>query len=103
MLTKLRSFPPNAWSLMKVKMFSTIGTPIGVIIILFLSIGLYCKCFQNERSCVCKYTRLTSLPVDNTHIELEPSSNPLPQSSDQLSPQIIQETLKASGVDFSKF
>ena len=54
------------------------------------------------KSCVHKYTRLISLPVDNTHIELEPISNPLPKSSDQLSPQIIQESLKASGVDIFK-
>ena len=47
--------------------------------------------------------RLTSLPVDNTHTELEPISNPLPKSSDQLSLQIIPEILKASGVDFLKF
>ena len=59
--------------------------------------------FQNGKSCVCKYTRLVSLPVNNTHIELELISNPLPESSDKLSLQIIQEILKASGVDFSKF
>ena len=41
--------------------------------------------------------------VDNTHIELEPISNLLPDPSDQLSPQVILEILKASGVDFSKF
>ena len=34
------------------------------------------------------------------HIELKPNSNPLPESSDQLSPKIIHENLKASGVDF---
>ena len=68
-----------------------------------MSIGLYCKCLQNRKSCVCKYTRPTSLPVNNTHIELELILDPLPDISDQLSPQIIQETLKASGVDISKF
>ena len=87
---------------MKVKMVSTTGTPIEVIIILFLSIGLYCKCFQNGMSCVHKYTRPTSLQANNTHIELEPISAPLPDTSDQLSPQIIQDILKARGVDFSK-
>ena len=55
------------------------------------------------KSCVCNYTRPISQPVNNTHIELEPISNPLPDSSDQLSPQIIQEIFKASGVDFLKF
>ena len=34
---------------------------------------------------------------------VEPISTPCPESSDQLSPQIIQEILKASGVDFLKF
>ena len=74
---------------MKVKMFLTIGTPMAVIVILFLSIVLHCKCFQNGKSSVHKYTRLVSLPVNNTHIELDPISTPLPESSDQLSPQII--------------
>ena len=88
---------------MKVKMLSTTGTQIAVIIILLISIGLYCKWFWNKESCAYKYTRPISLLVDNTHIELEPILNPLPESSDQLSPQSIQEIFKASGVDFSKF
>ena len=46
---------------------------------------------------------MISLPVNIIHIELEPVSNPLLESSDQLSPQVIQETLKASSVDFPKF
>ena len=41
--------------------------------------------------------------VNNANIELEPILDPLPDISDQLSPQIIQEILKASGLDFSKF
>ena len=84
-------------------MISIIGTSIAVISIISLSIGLYCKYFQNRKSCVHKYTRLTSLPVINTHIALEPISDPLPEISEQLSLQIIQEILIASGVDFSKF
>ena len=64
---------------------------------------LYRKCFQNGKSCVCEHTRPVSLPVDNTHIELDPISHLLPHPSDQLSPQVIQEILKASGVVFSKF
>ena len=36
-LRELRSFTPNLWSLMKVQMFSTMGTPIAVIIILLIS------------------------------------------------------------------
>ena len=75
-------------------MFSSIGTPIVAISIITLSIGLYCKCFQNGKSCVCKYIRPTSLPVNNTHIELELILDPLLDILDQLSPQIIQEILK---------
>ena len=101
-LTELRSFTPDLWSPMKDKMFSIIGTLIVVIIMLLLSISLYCKCFQNEKSCVYNYIRPISQPVNNTYIELEPISNPLPESSDQLSPQIIQEILKVSGVGFLK-
>ena len=101
-LTKLRCFPPNFQSPMKDKMFFYHRHPNISNHHLFLSIGLYCKCFQNGKSCVCKYTRLTSLPGDNTHIVLEPISNPLPESPDQLSSQIIQEILKAKGVDFLK-
>ena len=48
-LMKIRSLPPNFWSSMEVKLFSTIGTPIMVIIILLLLISLYCKCFQNKK------------------------------------------------------
>ena len=49
------------------------------------------------------HTRLTTLPVSDTHVELQQILNPLPDISDQLSPQIIQEVFKASGVDFSQF
>ena len=38
------------------------------------------------------------MPASDTHIELQPVSNSTPGISDQLSPQIIQEILKASGV-----
>ena len=44
-LTKLRTYPHIFWSPMKVKMFSTIGTPAAAISIIALLIGLYCKCF----------------------------------------------------------
>ena len=46
---------------------------------------------------------MISIPVNDTHIELQPILNPLPDISEQLSSQIIQEVLKPSGVDFSKF
>ena len=74
---------------MKVKLFLTIGTPTTVIIILFISIVLYCKCFQNGNSCICKKTRPVFLLLNNTHIDLGPISNLLPDPSDQLSPQVI--------------
>ena len=88
---------------MKVKTFSTIGTPILAISIIALSTGLYCKCFRYAKSCICKHARLTFLPVNEAHIELQQILDPLPDISDQVSPQILQYILKASGVDFSKF
>ena len=42
------------------------------------------------------------MPVNDTHIELQLISNPMPDISDQLSPQIIQEVPKANGVDILK-
>ena len=102
-LMKPRSLPPNFWSSTKPKLFSTIGTPITIIIIFIFSIGLYCKCFQNKKGCVGKYTRPHSLPPNNTQIELEAISPPLPDTPDHMSLQIIPEILKTSGVDFSKF
>ena len=81
-------------------MIFTIGTPTAVTIILFLSIILYCKCFQNGKSCVCKHIGPVSLPVNDSHIELEPTSNLLLDTSNQLSPQVIHEILKPSGIDF---
>ena len=87
----------------KMKTFSTIGTPVAAISIIAMSIGLFCKCFQNKKSCSCKYTRPTTLPVNDTHSELQSILSPMPDISNQLSPQIIQEVLKASHVDFLKF
>ena len=58
--------------------------------------------FQNNKGCVCKHSRLTTMPANDTHIELQPISNSMPNISDQLVPQIVQEVLKASGVDLSK-
>ena len=45
MLTKLRTYPHNFWPPLKVKAVSTMGTPVAVISIIILSIGLNCKCF----------------------------------------------------------
>ena len=84
-------------------MFSTIGTPVAAVSIIVLSIDLYCKCSQNRKSCVCKHTGPITLPVNDTHIELQPILNLLPDISDQLLPQLIQKVLKASDVDFSKY
>ena len=50
-----------------------------------------------------KHTGLTTLPINNPHTELQPILNLLPDISDQLSSQIIQDVLKAIGVDFLKF
>ena len=66
--------------------------------IIALIIGLYCKCFQNRMSCVCKHTRPNTPPTNNTHIELQPIVDPIPDISGQLSPQLVQEILKASGI-----
>ena len=41
-------------------------------------------------------------PVNDTHIELQPILSQFSDISDQLSPQITQEVLKAIGVDISK-
>ena len=88
---------------MKRETSSTIGTSAPAIGIIVLAICLYCKCFQNEMSWVCKHTTPTTLPTDDTHIELQPMSNSMPEISTQLqSPQIVQEILKANGVDISK-
>ena len=63
---------------MKMKTFLTTGTPIAAISIIALSISLYCKYFQNIKSCVHKDTRPASLPVNDSHTEVQPISNPFP-------------------------
>ena len=102
-LSKIRSLPPTFWSFTEVKLLSTIGTAIMVIIILSLVISLYCKCFLNEEGCVCKYTGPHSPPPNSTHINLETLLPPLSYNQDHISPQIIQEILKTCGVDVAKF
>ena len=54
-------------------------------------------------SCVHKHTRSNALDNNDTHINLPSIMNPMPEISDQLSPQLVQEILKASGVNMSKF
>ena len=49
MQTKLRTYPNSFWSLMKMKTFLTIGTPIVANSIIAPSIDLYCKYFEIER------------------------------------------------------
>ena len=102
-LTKLRIYPNNFWSSIKLKTFSTIGTSASVFGIIALAIRLYCKCFWNKMGCVCKHTGLTALPTNDKHIELQPIMNLMPEISDQLSPKFVQEMLKASGRNMSKF
>ena len=41
--------------------------------------------------------------ANDTHIELQPILNSMPDISDQLLPQISKEILNASGVDISIF
>ena len=102
-LTKLRTYSTNFWSSLKVKAFSTIGSLTTALGIMALAISLYCKCFWNKMGCACKHTRLTTLLYNDPHIELHPITNPTPETSDQLLPQLVHEILKASGVDISKF
>ena len=102
-LTKLRAYPNNFWSSVKVKTFSIMGTLVSALGILALAIDFYCKCFWNKMSCVHKHTRHSTLPNNDKHNELQPIINHMPEISDQLSPQLVQEILKASGVDMSKF
>ena len=54
-------------------------------------------------SCVGKHTKPTTLPTNDTHIELQPVLCSIPEISDQLSQQLVQELLEDSGVDISKF
>ena len=49
-----------------------------------------------------KHTRPNTLPNNDTHIDLQLIMNPLSEISDQLSPQLVQEMIKASSVDMSK-
>ena len=102
-LTKLRTYPNNSWCSRKLKMFSTIGTSASAFGIIDLAIASYCKLLQNKMSCVYKHTRQTNLPTNDTHTELQPIMNAMPEISDQLSPQLVQEMPKASDVDISKF
>ena len=54
-------------------------------------------------SCVCRHTRLTNLPTNDTHIELHPIRSHMHEISDQLLPKSVQEILKVSGINISKF
>ena len=81
-LTKLKTYPSNSWSSTNVKMLSSIGTSASAIDVIAPAIGLYCKCFWNKKSCVCKHTRPTTMPTNDIHIELKPISNSMPDNSD---------------------
>ena len=101
-LTKLRAYPNNFWSSLKVKMFSTMDNLVSALGILALAIGCTANVFRIKW--VVYISMLDQTPPNNdTHIELQPITNPMPEISDQLSPQLVQEILKASGVDMSKF
>ena len=102
-LTKLRSPPPTFWSPTKVKLPSSIGTPIMTTIVLALIIiTVYCKCFQN-RKVVYVNTLDHVPPLDKNQINLETILPPLPTNPDYVSPQVIQEILKTCGVELEKF
>ena len=88
-LTKLRACPNNFWSSEKVKTFSTMGILVSTLGMIALAIGLYCKCFPNKMCYVCMHTRPSTLPNNDTHIELQPITNPIPEILDQLSPQLV--------------
>ena len=49
------------------------------------------------------HIRPNTLPTNDTHIELQSITKSVPEILDQLSPQLVQEILKASSVDISKF
>ena len=98
-LMKIRSLPLNFWLSTKFKLFCTIGTLLMVIIILLLLISSYCKCFQNKKGYVCKYTRPHSPPPNSTHINLETILPPLPNNPDHILTEIIKEILKTCGED----
>ena len=102
-LTKIRLLPATSWLFMKVKLFSTIGTPIVVIIILLSVIILYCTCLHSKKGFVCKYTGPYYLPTNSTCINSDPISSPLPHNQDDILPQVIQEILKTCGLDLAKF
>ena len=53
--------------------------------------------------CVHKHTRLTTLSNIDPYIELQPITDATPETSDQVSPQHVQEILKVSDIDMSKF
>ena len=85
MFIKLRAYPPNLWSSLKVKALSHISSLTTALGIVALASGLYCKCFWNKMGCIYKHTRPTSLPNNCPSIELQPLPNPKPETSDQLS------------------
>ena len=101
--TNIRSSQPAFWSSTEVKLFSTIGTPITAIIILLLIISLCCKCFQNKKDCVHKYTGPNHCPPKSIHINLEKMLPSLSDNPFHISPQLILEILKTCGTDLAKF
>ena len=55
--------------------------------------------FKIERVVYINTLGPATMPVNDRHIELQTILSPMPDISDQLSPQIIQEVLKAGIVN----
>ena len=100
-LTKLTAYSTNFWSSLKVKIFSSLSSLTTELGIIALAIVLYFKCFQNKMSCVHKHTRPTTLPNNDSHIELQPITNP-PHEIQINYHHNLMKMLKASGLDMSK-
>ena len=85
---------------MIVKLILTIGVPMTVITISFFQ--LVCTANVLDMKRVVYVNTLYHIPY-KLIIKLKPISPPAPDTSDHISTQIIQEILKTSGVNFSKF
>ena len=90
-------------SILKFKMFLTNSTLIAVISIISVNWFVPQIVFKMERVVYVNTLDQPPYHLIIPTLNLEPISDPLSDISDQLSPQIIQEILKASGVDLFKF
>ena len=104
-LTTLHSILITHWSAHVVTIIPAILTPITIIItVISISISiliLYCKCWQNKYSSVPKCTRPEDPPTPCNDINLMPILASVQSQPQQMTPQIIQESLKSYDVDFN--